>query len=146
VGPPGIGFGSGLSASASSSAKSKAPQPDAAVAAAVAAAREQARARRRHAKQRGHGDEFMDMDIEVDPDWGAPPEVPSSRGCEPAASTVASDRGVGTLGFAGTVSKDSAQAAGLITLSGDEFGGGQRMPMLPSTWDSEAPEEDREDS
>jgi len=147
VGPPGIGFGSGLSASAGSSAKSKAPQPDAAVAAAVAAAREQARARRRrHAKQRGHGDEFMDMDVEVDPDWGAPPEVPSSRGGEPAASTVASDGGVGTLGFAGTVSKDSAQAAGLITLSGDEFGGGQRTPMLPGTWDSEAPEEDREDS
>jgi hypothetical protein len=85
-------------------------------------------------KQRGYGDEFMDMDVEGDPDWGAPP------GEEPVASTVALDRGAGTLGFAGTVSKDSAQAAGLTTLSGDEFGGGPRMPMLLNTWDR-APEE-----
>jgi PPE-repeat protein len=82
----------------------------------------------------------MDMDIEVDPDWGAPP------GDEPVASTVAVDRGAGTLGFAGTVSKHSAQVAGLTTLSGDEFGGGPRMPMLPNTWDPEAPEGEREDS
>jgi PPE-repeat protein len=141
VGPPGIGFGSGLSTSASSSAKRKAPAPDAAAAAAAAAAREQARARRRRrAKQRGYGDEFLDMDVEVDPDWGAPPAE------EPVASTVASDHGAGTLGFAGTVSKDSARAAGLTTLSGDEFGGGPRMPMLPNTWDPEAPEGEREDS
>jgi PPE-repeat protein len=143
VGPPGIGFGSGLSTSASSSAKRKAPQPDTAAAAAAAAAvaRERARARRRRrAKQRGYGDEFLDMDIEVDPDWGAP------AGDEPVASTVALDRGAGTLGFAGTVSKHSAQVAGLTTLSGDEFGGGPRMPMLPNTWDPEAPEGEREDS
>ncbi len=141
VGPPGIGFGSGMSASASSSAKRKAPQPDTAVAAAAAAAREQARARRRRrAKQRGYGDEFIDMNVEVDPDWGAPPSG------EPAASTVASDRDGGTLGFAGTASKDNAQLAGLTTLSGDEFGGGPRMPMLPNTWDPEAPEGDRENS
>jgi PPE-repeat protein len=151
VGPPGIGFGSGLSTSASSGAKRKAPQPDtaAAAAAAAAAAREQARARRRRrAKQRGYGDEFMDMDVEVDPDWGAPPGVgvPPACGDEAVASTVASDRGGGTLGFAGTASKDSAQAAGLTTLPGDEFGGGPRMPMLPNTWDPEAPEGDREDS
>jgi PPE-repeat protein len=141
VGPPGIGFGSGLSTSASSSAKRKAPQPDTAAAVSAAGAREQARARRRlRAKQRGYGDEFMDMDIEVDADWGAPP------GDEPVASTVASDRGAGTLGFAGTVSKHSAQAAGLTTLPGDEFGGGPRMPMLPNTWDPETPQGEREDS
>jgi PPE-repeat protein len=141
VGPPGIGFGSGLNASASSSAQRKAPQPDTAVAAAAAAAREQARARRRRrAKQRGYGDEFIDMNVEVDPDWGAPP------GGEPVASTVASDRDGGTLGFAGTASKDSTQPAGLTTLSGDEFGGGPRMPMLPNAWDPEAPEGHREGS
>jgi PPE-repeat protein len=135
VGPPGIGFGSGLSASASSSAKRKAPQPDTAVAAAAAAAREHARARRRlRAKQRGYGDEFMDMDVEVDPDWGAPP------GAERVTSTVASDRGAETQGFAGTVSKVSAQPTGLTTLPGDEFGGGPRMPMLPNTWDHESRE------
>jgi PPE-repeat protein len=131
VGPPGIGFGSGMSTSASSSAKRKAPEPDSAAAAAAAAAREQARARRRQrAKQRGYGDEFMDMNVEVDPDWGGPP------GEEPAASTVASDRGAGPLGFAGTVPKDTAaRAAGLTTLAGDEFGGGPTLPMMPGSWD-----------
>ncbi len=148
VGPPGIGFGSGLSASASASAKSKAPQADAAVAAAAAAARDRVRARRRgRAKQRGYGDEFMNMDVEVDPEWGASPEAPSTGGGEPAASPAASDRRAGTLGFAGTVSKNSAQASGLIALSGDKFGGGPRMPMVPGTWDPDAPGRgDREDS
>jgi len=88
------------------------------------------------------------MDVEVDPDWGAPSGagVPPVRGDEPVASTVATDRATGTLGFAGTVSKDGTQAAGLTTLSGDEFGGGPRMPMLPNIWDPEAPEEERGDS
>ena len=137
VAPPGIDVGEGLPTSASSSAKRKAPQPDSAAAVTAAAARGQARARRRErAKQRGHYDEFMDMDVEVDPDWAA----------DPVASTAASDRGAGNLGFAGTVSKDGAQPTGLTALSGDEFGGGPRMPMLPSTWDPEAPEGAREDS
>ena len=128
-------------ASAGANAKRKAPEPDAAVAATAAAVRDQARARRRRrAKQRGYGDEFADMDVEVDPDWGAPP------GEEPVASTVASDRGAGTLGFAGTVSKGSAQAAGLTTLSGNEFGGGPRMPMLPNTWNPETPDGELEHS
>jgi PPE-repeat protein len=135
VGPPGIGFGAGMSTSAASSAKRKAPAPDSAAAAAAAAAREAARARRRRRTGlRGYGDEFMDMNIEVDPDWGAP------RGEEPVASTVASDRGAGPLGFAGTVSKGSARAAGLSTLAGDEFGGGPTVPMVPGTWDPEASE------
>ena len=129
VAPPGIGFGSGMSASASSSAKRKAPEPDIAVAAAAAAAREAAGARRRRrAKQRAYGDEFMDMNIDVDPDWGAPT----------GGQTVASDQGAGNLGFAGTAAKEmAAQAAGLTTLAGDEFGGGPRMPMVPGTWDPE---------
>jgi PPE-repeat protein len=41
------------------------------------------------------------------------------------------------LGFAGTVSKGITQAAGLATLSGDDFGAGPNMPMLPGTWDPE---------
>ena len=70
------------------------------------------------------------MNVEVDPDWGAPP------GDGPAASTMASDRGAGSLGFAGTAAKETAaEAAGLTTLAGDEFGGGPRMPMLPGSWD-----------
>ena len=74
-------------------------------------------------------DEFMDMNVEVDPDWAG----------EPVTSAGASDQGAGILGFAGTVSKGSAQAAGLATLSDDEFGDGPSMPMLPGTWDPEAP-------
>jgi PPE-repeat protein len=124
VGPPGIGSRTGMSTSASSSAKKKATEPDAAALAAATAAREAARARRRRrAKQRGYGDEFMDMNVEVDPDWSA----------------GASDRGAGSLGFAGTAAKKSgANAAGLTTLATDEYGGGPRMPMLPGTWDPAA--------
>jgi PPE-repeat protein len=124
VGGPRIGSGSPMSTSAGASAKRKAPEPDSAAVAAAANAREQARARRRRrAKQRGYSDEFMDMNVEVDPDW---------------SSTVASDRGAGNLGFAGTAAKDmAAGAAGLTTLAGDEFGSGPRMPMLPGTWDAD---------
>jgi PPE-repeat protein len=127
VGPPGIGVGSGLKTSAGSSAKKKGSEPDAAALAAASAAREAARARRRRrAKQRDYGDEFMDMNVDVDPDWGTPS----------GGESVASDRGAGSLGFAGTAAKKTdADAAGLTTLAGDEFGGGPRMPMLPGTWD-----------
>jgi len=127
---------SGMSTSAktqepTSRGSAKVPEVAAAVAAAAASARSR---RRRRAKQRGYGDEYMDMNIDVDPDWGAP------AGDEPVGSTVASDRGAGNLGFAGTLSKGSTQAAGLATLSDDEFGGGPTMPMLPGTWGSEAPD------
>jgi PPE-repeat protein len=128
VAPPGIGTGAGMSAGA------KAQEPTSrgaakalAVAAAAAAASGRTRQRRRQrAKQRGYGDEFMDMNVDVDPDWDT--------------STAASDRGAGPLGFAGTVSKSSAKAAGLATLSEDGFGSGPSMPMVPGTWDPEAPQ------
>jgi PPE-repeat protein len=115
----------------------KAPASYIPAAAAVGAvSRDKARARRRRrAELRDHADEFADMNVEVDPDWGAP-----ANG-EPVASTVASDRGAGSLGFAGTVDKESvAEAAGLATLSGNGFGGGPSMPMVPGTWGPEAPE------
>jgi PPE-repeat protein len=107
-----------------------------AAAAVGAVGRDKARARRRRrAELRDHADEFADMNVEVDPDWGAP-----ANG-EPVASTVASDRGAGSLGFAGTVDKESvAEAAGLATLSGNGFGGGPSMPMVPGTWGPEGPE------
>jgi PPE-repeat protein len=129
--PTGIGASSRMSTSASSGAKRKAPEPDIAALGAAAGAREAARARRRRrAKQRGYGDEFMDMNIDVDPDWGEP-----SR-----AGSVASDRGAGNLGFAGTAHKEAAaQAAGLTTLAGDEFGGGPTVPMVPGTWGPDGP-------
>ncbi|MGV0077030.1 hypothetical protein ACRU13_22070 [Mycobacterium colombiense] len=116
-----MGTGSGMGASASSSAKRKTPEPDSAAAAAAASAREAARARRRRrATQRGHGDEFMDMNVDVDPDWDA---------------SQASEHGAGTLGFTGTARREmAAAAAGLTTLSADEFGGGPTLPMMPGTW------------
>lgn len=51
---------------------------------------------------------------------------------------MASDQGAGPLGFTGTMPKDNtAQAAGLTTLSGDEFGEDSTVPMVPNTWGSE---------
>lgn len=127
VAGPTVGGSMGMS----SSAQRKASEPDSAAAAAAAAAsaREKQRARRRRrAGLRGYGDEFMDMNVEVDPDWGGPP------GEEPVVSTVASDQGAGNLGFAGTARKDGVgEAAGLATLTGDEFGSGPSVPMVPGT-------------
>jgi PPE-repeat protein len=104
--------------------------PAAAAVGAVGRDTAQAR-RRRRAEMYDHADEFADMNVEVDPDWDAQADRP------PVASTVASDRGAGSLGFAGTVAKGSEQAAGLATLSGNEFGDGPRMPMVPGTWGPE---------
>ncbi|BCO38109.1 PPE family protein [Mycobacterium heckeshornense] len=97
--------------------------------------REKARARRRRrAAMRDYGDEFADMNIEVDPDWDAP------RDQEAAPSAAASDTGAGPLGFSGTVRKEAAaEAAGLATLAGDEFGEGPRMPMVPGSWELDRP-------
>jgi PPE-repeat protein len=72
----------------------------------------------------------MDLNVQVDPDWDAHP------GGEPVAVAAASDQGAGSLGFAGTIRKEAAaEASGLTTLTGDEFGSGPQMPMLPKTWD-----------
>ena len=69
------------------------------------------------------------MNVEVETEWAGPPSP---------ASTVASNQGVGTLGFAGTVSKDGGtQAAGLATLASAEYGAGPVMPMMPRTWEFE---------
>ncbi|MGB6511409.1 MAG: PPE family protein, partial [Mycobacterium sp.] len=84
--------------------------------------------RRQQVQQREYADAFMDL--EVDPDRDAP---------------MASDRGAGSLGFAGTVAKGSEQAAGLATLPGDDFGGGPSMPTLLHTWWPEAPRGERTD-
>jgi PPE-repeat protein len=92
--------------------------------------------RRRRAQMRNYGDEFADMDNDLGP--AVEPEE---------ATTVASDWGAGPLGFAGTVRKETvAQAAGLATLSGNGFGGGPRMPMMPGTWDFDAPDGEGEHS
>jgi PPE-repeat protein len=131
VGGPGIGSGTGMS----TSAQRKAPEPDiaAAAAAAGASAREKERARRRRRAamkdhHRGYRDEFLDLDS----DSGSDPFVDPGK---LVTSAIASDQGAGALGFAGTARKGAAEAAGLATLAGDEFGGGPSVPMVPGTWE-----------
>src|SRR5690625_2389033 len=101
-------------------------------AAAAASARERARARRRRragVKDRGYRDEYADLDDGIGPDPGRPP------GDGLGASTAASGRGAGTLGFAGTTrSTGIAQPAGLATLADDVFTGAPNVPMVPGTW------------
>jgi PPE-repeat protein len=127
-GPP-IGFDFGAKAGAGSSARLKAPAESPAVAAAGAARR---RSRKRRAQQ-AHRYDYADatMDYDVDPDGDAP----LTDGL--IAAKAASDSGAGSLGFAGTVSKASEQAAGLTALPSDDFGGGPSLPMLPHTWTQE---------
>ncbi len=131
VGGPTVGSGTGMGAGA----QRKAPEPDSAATAAVAAAsaREQRRARRRrraamNEHHRGYRYEFVDADGAMEPDRLV---VEPER----SAVTAASGQGAGTLGFAGTVGNDAAEAAGLATLAGDEFGGGPSLPMLPGSWE-----------
>jgi PPE-repeat protein len=136
VGGPTIGTDTGLS----SSARRKAPEPDSAAAAAAAAAsaQEKRRARRRRpAAMKDHyrGYEFMDLESDTGsgPDPFADPKL--------VASAVASGQSAGTLGFAGTARRGAdIAAAGLTTLTGDEFGGGPSVPMVPGTWEPDRPE------
>ena len=117
--------------------ESKAPAGAIAAAAAARAASPAASRtrRRRRAMQRDHYDEFADMDVDVDPDWGARDDR------ELVGAAVASGKGSGALGFAGTLDKGSfAEASGLATLSSNGFGGGPRMPMVPGTWEPPASE------
>ncbi len=94
--------------------------------------------RRRRAEMRSHGDEFADMNIGVDPQWDLKDD-------EPAAPTTPSEHGAGTLGFAGTVSRErTGPAVGLTALAADEFGGSPQMPMVPNSWGGDRPHGERE--
>ncbi|OBI83366.1 PPE family protein [Mycobacterium sp. 1245805.9] len=128
VGGPTLGSGTPMGAGT----QRKAPEPDSAAAAAAAgaSAREKERARRRRRAamndhHRGYRYEYVDPEWETDEEPG------------PDAAAVASDRGAGPLGLAGTGRAQAAPAAGLATLAGDEFGGGPSVPMMPRTWGPE---------
>jgi PPE-repeat protein len=126
-GDPGEGFTPTLRDSTGAKAPA-ADIPAVAAAAAAASAREKRRARRkRGAIARDYGNEFMDFDTDVD--TGPPPAE------EPRVA--ASTKGAGPMGFSGTTTKGTTEAAGLTTLAGDPFGGGPKSPMLPGTWDSD---------
>ncbi|MFG1934320.1 PPE family protein [Mycobacterium sp. NPDC048908] len=125
---PGGDPGEGFTPTVREGTGAKAPAADIpalAAAPSVTSARERRRARKkRGAIARDYGDEFMDMDTGLDPS----PPVEEPR-------ITASTRGVGPMGFSGTATAGTRQAAGLATLPGDSFGGGPVNPMLPSTWD-----------
>jgi PPE-repeat protein len=124
---PSIGFGSGHNRTGGVGAQLKAPEAGLAAAAAVSAARRRARRRKQTEVLREYADEYADLDPVIDP----------------SAAAASSDRGAGPLGFAGTVSKESTQAAGLTVLAGNGFGGGPAQPMVPGTWDPDRePSED----
>lgn len=55
---------------------------------------------------------------------------------DPPAWVATSDKGAGTLGFAGSANKAvSVVPSGLTTLAGGELGGRPQVPMLPASWD-----------
>jgi PPE-repeat protein len=109
---------------------------------APAATREPALLRRRRTRvqQLGRGYEYMDLDQDLDMDMDEPDRSNAQR----LVSVAASDRGAGTLGFAGTTPKEAgAAAAGLTTMPGDAFGGGPTVPMVPGTWATDPVKSDR---
>jgi hypothetical protein len=111
----------------------KAPAASIPAAAAAVPSREPARTRlRRRAALRGYGDEFAD----IDSDPGAAPPEPDDQ---QAAFTAASDRGAGGIGFAGA-GVGMTQPAGLTALTGDSFGGGPTVPMVPHSWGGDVDE------
>lgn len=125
VGGPGVGFDSAMSASA----RRTASEPDQAAVPAMAAtaAREEKLARRRHRtalQDCGFRYEFLD------------PEPSSDAAPAPSA---ASGQGAGIVGFAATASREGIyDASGLATFTGDGFGGGPVVPLVPGSWDADA--------
>ena len=88
----------------------------------------QARSRRRRRPiMREFGDQTMRLDARalVDP---------------AVTATAASDHGAGPLGFTGTTSRSGAHSAGLTRLGGNIFDVAPQLPLLPDTWDRDAPD------
>jgi PPE-repeat protein len=80
----------------------------------------------------GRGYEYMDLEQELD-----------YAGSEPEPAVTASDRDAGPIGFAGSAARAGAdKPGGLATLTEDQFGGSSTVPMLPSTWGTDPPDEE----
>ena len=130
----GPGPDGGVSPTFREGTSAKAPASDivaSAAAAAAASSLAKRKARRKRAQpihQRQYADAYMDYEPEPD---DTPPAEPRSR-------MRASERGAGSVGFAGAGTKsETEQASGLSELAGDSFGGGPKEPMLPRDWDQE---------
>jgi PPE-repeat protein len=136
-GDPETGFGPTIGGRSGA----KAPAATIPAAAAAVPGRAAAARRRRRAAMRDHSDEYLDMNVDVDPDWGGAADEEREL-----AAAMASGSAAGRLGFAGTARRAAdLQASGLTKLSGDDFGSGPRMPMVPGTWDQDGdgPEPDQ---
>lgn len=120
----------------SSSAKAPASGIPAAASGIAASAAERRKRRRRQKDEitgRAYADAYADYEPEADYEPG--PEAGDEPPVRQDPRIAAGERGAGRMGFAGTLAKDSEQAGGLTTLSGDAFGGGPKAPMLPGNWD-----------
>lgn len=109
----------------------------AAAAAARARDREPVRTRRRRrAAMKDFADEYADLDA------GTPSPPAGDPAGDPVTAAAASQNGAGPLGFTGTAPKTGATAAGLATMTGDDYGDGPRVPLMPDTWDPDKVNED----
>ncbi|MCV7287535.1 PPE family protein [Mycolicibacterium wolinskyi] len=126
---PGEGFTPTLRDKSSAQAPaSGVPAAASGVAASLAARRRRRRKRGAEVEEHAYADAYMDYEGP-----GADPAP------EPRTGVRASERGAGAMGFSGTAARSDAAAAGLTTLSGDSFDDRPVSPMLPGTWDPDAP-------
>lgn len=136
--------GGGFSPTVRDSTAAKAPASGSSAAVASAAALSAAERRKRRRKKgseirdRAYADEYMDYD--EDPGPREPRPEPRVAGASEATGKVsASEKGAGPLGFTGTVTKESTEAAGMTELAMDSFGNGPTNPMLPGSWSPDDP-------
>lgn len=122
--PPGVGTGPKAGATARETAADKIGAAAAAAAGVLGSARRRRRSKSR-AGVRGYRDEFLDATADMAaagyPLTGSAPSSP-----------LASDRGSGSLGFAGTTQRPGRSAAGIVQKSPTTTS--TTVPLLPTTW------------
>lgn len=126
--PPAVSFGPRSTDKSSEPAVDTVDAAAALSAAVVAQARRRSRAKNK-ARAGGRRHEYLEETSKMD--LAPTAEVPQH---------VATSRGAGSLGFAGTApARADARAAGTVRLSSDDSR--QVVPMLPSTWEAERADE-----